>query len=340
MKKFFLILLMSVCAMCTMAQTPTVTNSSFENWGYGNMLTQEQPDGWTAALVGNVVTEVFGFEVPIPVSAYFGAKTTEAHSGDYALEVQPMTVGLTGTDYSYLFPGIVQYGTAQGFNIPLESVMGMVDIFSSIMSGDSSGIDWESIDFESLSTLMQVMAPGDALTQTPSHLNLWVQFRPLYDDQLFVIAYTKSGGLPVGSAIYTTTEYMSDYTLIQIPFDNAFEPCDSLAIMISIGSTSSNELSQLIIDDVTIDYEPDGVNAYDAQTFTLAPNPTNGTFFISPKEEGAYAYSVFDMQGRLICSESHCEGVASINTNNFFKGVYVVKVSQNGKEYPQKVVVR
>lgn len=338
MKKFFLILAMSVCAFSMIAQT-TVTNNSFENWSSAG-LTQEQPDGWTAGLIGNVLVELGDFQLPVPVDTYFGSKSTDSHSGNYALKLKSNTVGITGTSYSFQFPGIAQLGSATGFNIPLSAITNIAEIIGSISSGDTSGIDWNNIDLESLSSLSQALAPGDAVSQTPGHVNMWVKFHPEDGDNLYIIAFSKMGGSIVGMADYSTAETLDNYTLISVPFENALEPCDSLCIIIAAGSTSSSDNTELLLDDITLDFIPEGVAARDIPTFEIYPNPTAGQFFVKPVNEEPYNYELLDLQGRLVDGKMNCQGVVNINTQNVAKGVYVLKTTQNTQTRTQKVVVR
>ena len=240
----------------------------------------------------------------------------------------------------YPFPAIAQLGSASGFNIPLSTIMSVVDLIGTISSGDTSGLNFDDIDFESLASLMQVMAPGDQLTQTPGHLNMYAKFHPEEGEAMYVIAFSKLGGIPVGFAYYSTAETLDDYTLISVPFDSPLVPCDSVNIIIGCGGVASHKTTELLVDDITFDFVPDGVNSYERPMFSVSPNPAAGQFFINPDENAPYAYQMFDLQGRVICAENYCEGVSSVNTSNLAKGVYVLKINQNGKSFPQKVGVR
>ena len=340
MKKLYL-LLAGMFFMVSVTAQNTLTNNSFENWTSGMLSTNEQPEGWTTGLIGNVVMQLFGVDLPVPVNTYFGVKSTDAHSGNYALKLQAQTVGIPGTEYSAMFPGIAQLGEAEGFNIPLTTILSLVESIGSIMDGDTSGFDLEDLDLESLQTLQNALAPGEAVSQTPSHLNMWVKFVPEEGDMLNIIAYSKSSGTPVGYAMYSTEEAMPDYTYISIPFENAFEPCDSLAIIIVAGGIQSSVNTLFLVDDITIDYEnTDGVAEYGGQQFSCYPNPTAGVFFINPQSNEPYNYEVFDLEGRVVRADNNQTGVSQVSTNSLSKGVYFLKVYQNGQTYPQKIVVR
>lgn len=341
MKKIYLLLAGVLFAASVTAQN-TLTNNSFENWSAGMLSTNGQPEGWTTGLIGNVLMEFMEQSLPIPINTYFGEKSTDAHSGNYALKLHANTVGIPNTDYSAMFPGIAQLGVAEGFNIPLSTILSLVESIGSIMDGDTADFDFnfEDLDIESLMTLLQILAPGDAVSQTPAHLNMWVKFEPKEGDMLNVIAYSKQSGIPVGFAMYSTEEAIPEYTQISIPFDNAFEACDSLAIIIIAGGLNSNDSTLFLVDDITIDFEPDGVNAIDRQQFSCYPNPTAGMFFIKPQVDEPYNYEVFDLEGRVVRADNNQTGVSQVSTSSLSKGVYFLKVYQNGQTYPQKIVVR
>lgn len=338
MKKNLLVIAL-LCGALTMTAQNTVNNGGFENWTSGSAVTQ-QPTGWTTGLIGNIMVDFFGQQVPIPINTYFGSKSTDAHTGSTALKLNPDSIGISMLGIGYPFPAIAQLGTASGFNIPLSTIMSVVDLIGTISSGDTSDFNFDDIDFESLASLMQVMAPGDQLTQTPGHLNMYVKFHPEEGEAMYVIAFSKMGGIPVGIAYYTTQETFDEYTLVSVPFDSPLVPCDSINIIIGCGGVASHKTTELLVDDITFDFVPDGVNSYERSMFSVSPNPAAGQFFINPDENAPYAYQMFDLQGRVICAENNCEGVSSVNTSNLAKGVYVLKINQNGKSFPQKVVVR
>lgn len=334
-----LLLLALLCGAFALTAQNTVNNGGFENWTSGSAVTQ-QPTGWTTGLIGNIMVDFLGQQVPIPINTYFGSKSTDAHSGTAALQLNPDSIGISMLGIGYPFPAIAQLGSASGFNIPLSTIMSVVDLIGTISSGDTSGLNFDDIDFESLASLMQVMAPGDQLTQTPGHLNMYAKFHPEEGEAMYVIAFSKMGGIPVGIAYYTTQETFDEYTLVSVPFDSPLVPCDSINIIIGCGGVASHKTTELLVDDLTFDFVPDGVNSYERPVFSVSPNPAAGQFFINPEENAPYAYQMFDLQGRIIREENNCDGVASVNTNNLPKGVYVLKINQNGQSFPQKVVVR
>lgn len=315
----------------------TVSNSSFENWATSGLFTQEQPADWTAALVGNVTQQVFGIQVPIPVNTYFGSKSTDAHSGTYALQLNAATVGIPGTDYSYLFPGIAQLGHAEGFEIPLSAI---TDLVGMIQGGDTTGMgDFDYTAFESLQNLL---SPGEPCAQTPASVKMWVKYAPVDGDSLMVIAFSKLNGQPVSFAMGTFGNTMSEYTQISVPFDDPFSSCDSVCVIIVSGGLSTNVNTTLIVDDVTLDFtvEPESVQDVNIPQVSVYPNPASNMLNIETEGVGAFDFQLFDLTGRLVAEQKDAVGKASMEVSELTQGVYMLKVIQNGKSAIQKVVVK
>ena len=145
-KKLLVIALM--CGALAMSAQNTVNNGGFENWTSGSAVNQ-QPTGWTTGLIGNIMVDFLGQQVPIPINTYFGSKSTDAHTGSAALKLNPDSIGISMLGIGYPFPSVAQLGEASGFNIPLSTIMSVVDLIGAISSGDTSGLDVDDIDFES-----------------------------------------------------------------------------------------------------------------------------------------------------------------------------------------------
>jgi len=335
MKKLFLSLTM-VCAVALLAAQTPVNNGGFENWS-GDATTAQQPTGWTTVLAGDILTEMFGMQIPVPVSTTFGTRITDAHSGSYALQLQPAEVGIPGTEYSALFPGIAQLGVAEGFQIPMQTILDIVSLFS----GDSTGVDPSQIDPAALASLAQVLAPGDTCSKTPQALNLWVKYAPVNDDEAVILAFTKLNGQYVGYAEYDIDEAVNEYTLVSAPFEQAGEPCDSLYIIIMSSSMDSADPNTILcVDDVSITPFVVGVNDPAEPKFYTYPNPATEYVRVAPAVSEPYTCQVFDLEGRLLrVVESNGEQ-CTVDVSDLASGVYTLRVDQKGRVTNQKVVVR
>ena len=334
MKKLLLSLMILFSVSLLTAQV-SLYNGSFENWS--GAASAQQPDGWTTALVGNVVTEVFGVQVPIPVNTYFGSKATDAHGGTYALQLQPANVGIPGTQYNINFPGTAQLGVAEGFNIPLQVILDLVSMFT-----DTTGTaDPGDIDPTVLASLAQILAPGDSCSKTPQSLNFWMKFAPMEDDEVQVIAYTKSNGQPVSYAEASIDQSANEYTYVSIPFDTPGQPCDSITIIIMAGTFGTADLNTvMLVDDVTITPAGVGVADRDALQFFTYPNPATDYVRVAPAINEPYQCSLYDLEGRLLRTMESSGDQATMQLNGLSKGVYMLEMVQAGRTAVKKVVVR
>lgn len=331
MKKLLLSLTILFAVTLASAQVP-LYNGSFENWG------AQQPNGWTTALVGNVVMDVFGAQVPVPINTFFGTQVSDAHAGSSALQLHPANVGIPGTQYNINFPGIAQLGVAGGFNIPLQTILDLVDMIS---GGDTTGFDPGDFDPSVLASLAQVFAPGDSCSRTPQALNMWVKFSPAGDDEMGVIAYSKSNGQPVGYAEITLDEPINEYTYLSVPFEEAGTPCDSLVVIIMAGTFGTADLGTAMwVDDVTISPYQVGVEESDAPQFHTYPNPATDYVRVAPDVFEPYTCQVLDLQGRLLrVVESNGEQ-CSVDVSDLASGIYMLKIDQKGRVVNHKIVVR
>lgn len=333
MKKLLLSLTMLFTFSLLTAQVP-LNNGSFENWN-GSASTQ-QPNGWTTALVGNIVTEVFGVQVPIPVNTYFGSRVTDAHNGSYALQLQPANVGIPGTEYNINFPGVAQLGVAEGFNIPLQAILDIVSMFT-----DTTGANPGDIDPTVLTSLAQVFAPGDSCSKTPQSLNFWMKFAPMENDEVQVIAYSRSNGQPVSYAEASIDQPANEYTYVSIPFDTPGQPCDSISIIIMAGNFGTADLNTvLLVDDVTITPAGVGVADRNATQFHTYPNPATDYVRVAPEVAEPYRCQVYDLQGRLLRVVESDGGQATVDVSDLARGIYTLTIDQNGMTSNHKVVVR
>jgi len=328
------ILAFAMCLFAAVNAQSSVQNGGFETWSSGGLFSQEQPQDWTAALVGTITQEIYGIQIPIPVDTYFGSKTTESHGGSYALKLQANNVGIPGTDYTFLMPGIAQYGHAEGFSIPLSTILDLVNMIS---NQDTTGLG--DLDWESLASLSQIISPGMPCTETPAHVNLWVKYQPQGDDSLMVIAFTKNGGSVASFAQLSAGGTMDEYTQLSATFDAPLAPCDSLCIIIVSGSFSTDENTVLYVDDVCIDYEL-GVQEMDMPKLSVYPNPTVESFTISLDSEEAYDYQLMDVAGKVVANASGVQGTATVDVREFTPGMYLLRVNQHNQYVTRKVVVR
>lgn len=78
----------------------------------------------------------------------------------------------------------------------------------------------------------------------------------------------------------------------------------------------------------------------DNQLFvTVFPNPTNGDFFVEIKNNDAAFLSIYDINGRVIFQEN-IKNEQAISTENFVKGVYILKINTKNGSVFKKIIVQ
>lgn len=83
------------------------------------------------------------------------------------------------------------------------------------------------------------------------------------------------------------------------------------------------------------------VNVKDMETknITVSPNPATNNIKVNLAGEGKANVQLFNLVGQLVYSETATTNT-TINVADLHSGIYMLKVSQNGKVYTSKVVVK
>ena len=79
-----------------------------------------------------------------------------------------------------------------------------------------------------------------------------------------------------------------------------------------------------------------GINEYEPEEITVAPNPSNGQFTIYGIENASIC--IFDLQGKIIIPEAISYN-NSLSLNNFAKGLYLVRIIKGEKMQIVKLIV-
>ncbi|WP_458628549.1 T9SS type A sorting domain-containing protein [Winogradskyella sp. PC D3.3] len=84
---------------------------------------------------------------------------------------------------------------------------------------------------------------------------------------------------------------------------------------------------------------PLSVTNFNANTFSLYPNPTNtGSVSISSTNSDAISVQVFDILGKQVKNETLTNNI--LNVANLKSGVYIVKITQNNASTTKKLVIK
>lgn len=321
MKKVLAFLLI-LSSFATLNAQNIITNGDFETWSYGKAV------GWTAGLHGYITSFV-----NIPVEVNFGSQTTDSHNGNYAIKLESADFTIPNLGYTIPLPGILQVGESEGFSIPLEDIMAIIQAIQ-----DTTGTGFDPDNLSSLTSLAKIFAPGIPCTQTPGAVTMWVKYQPVDEDEMLVLAMTKQNGTPVSYAYNTYGSLNPDgYQQIALNFDDPGTACDSIMIVI-ISSTSMGGGSILYVDDVKLMQEV-AVPVVETERETVYPNPASDVLYFQANTDKQYQWSLRDLTGRTLDSGKSV-GKTSLDVKKYPAGVYMLTFNVNGSEKTRKVVIR
>lgn len=352
MKKIFFGLLVIAFGMQLSAQS--IPNPGFEEWTSGT------PNNWTTSLGGTINVPILSVNFPIPLNLNFGSKSTDAHSGNYALKLKANSLNLSAIasyipNYeipeSITLPGIAQLGTAGTFNVDVSTLM---EIFS--LDTNSTMEDLQNIDWEQIGSIVNVVSRGVPFPAVPRSMKVWMKYLPPVGESdtmaVAVVAYHQGQSVlsllsgneyPAGLAFRTMSERHENYTEVTFGIDG-YDPdyqCDSLAVIfISSISYPFKANTELFLDDITFQFDESSIDSFEESLMSVYPNPAAQYVNILPKnQQSEYSIELFDMNGRLIRQQSSLTGDYRMSLGDIAKGAYFLKLRQDGETSLQKLVV-
>lgn len=342
MKRFLFSLVAAFLMLQLSAQQPNISNPGFEQWS------GTTPTGWTTSISGAITG------VPIvgsfPISLNFGAKSTDSHSGSYALKLQTKSLNLSLLGIPTIsVPGIAQLGTAGSFSISIETIQELMSIDSTTDMSDLIN----NLDLDELSTFTNIFSRGEPFTMVPSAMKVWVKYLPPVgetDTMLVLLGAYKQGqtslllmgDMPDTYGYYAVTERLEDYTQLTVPvsFDEEDLTCDSLVIVFVSSSFTNAKSTELYIDDISFEYDYLSVNSSERIQMSMYPNPAKDYMVINPANQSeAYDIMVYDMNGKQLKSVEKLTGDTRLSISDLAAGTYFLKLKQSGSELVRKFVV-
>jgi hypothetical protein len=289
MKKLFNLCIMIATFFGTIAQVP---NPGFENWT--GTPPNENPVGW--------------WTINMLVPAGGVSKTTDAHSGNYAANLQVITLGGPTN-----FPGLM------ALNNPTNDAT-------------ASGIPFTGMP-DTLKVWLKYNTTGNDQVLVALLLTAWDA--------------VGDSAIPVGGGGGFLTGSQPNFieAVLPIEYDTLITP-DSMQIIIAVGDvqapTPTGTLgSYVIVDDISLVGGGPPVKVNDlilANKVKVYPNPNNGNFNVDiPADFNNATLNMFDLNGKNLLSKYVNSGVLQLNTSNA-SGKYIIKI-QNDKHTVNKNVI-
>ena len=233
-------------------------------------------------------------------------RSTDSHSGTYAAQLKTQTF-LTQT-----VPGICDLGT--------------IDLLSQAIGG------------------------GTPFTGRPDTLKGFFKYTPVgADSMLVLITFTKTNsGVPdtIGVGAITCSYTVSNYTEFAVPiyYNPAYtENPDTMNIILlsSVAATGGNG-STLLVDDLSLVYNPVGISENHAVNYRIYPNPASDHLTISTNDTKNIPVNVkiFNLTGQEVYNDNYLNvSNHNINLSSFKEGMYFVKISSNNINKTEKVLI-
>lgn len=323
MKKLFT----SLCIICAIAFTfaQTIPNASFEDWDDLHTAT-----GWNSSFNLSMPVEYSGMSLTVVIDYNAATRLNNGHSGDFAVQLnsQEANAQLMGMSlYTIHLPGMIQLGE---FNT--ES-LGNLDI---------QNVDMDNLD------LTEYVYGGIAFNAVPSKVKAYIAYTTTSDTMVAGVVLTRwNNGQReiVAKGEYRNGTPYAEFTQIEIPV--AVQPGmegvtpDTMNIIFSSATSTADENTVLVVDDVEVDMDGDAIFEIGAlPIFSARPNPATENLVLTPATTENYSARLFDTNGKLVWEAYNLQGETTLNVSNFTQGIYFLQVKQGENVKSQKVLVK
>jgi hypothetical protein len=83
-----------------------------------------------------------------------------------------------------------------------------------------------------------------------------------------------------------------------------------------------------------------GVNEISNLNFKVFPNPSNDKITLMASSASLYSVEVYDVLGKRVYVQSNLQNAHVVNVSSFEKGIYFVRILQDGKQQVEKIIVQ
>ena len=260
-------------------------NNSFENWT--TQTGPEDPDGW-----GTAAGQYPSYNLPVLVS-----KSTDSHSGNFAVKVQSNT-GLIPPPF--------------GSGIDGDTIVGQLQL--NFINGFSS--EYYPFAFRPDSLVGYVKG---VVSDNPDNMNLiWVQF------------FRNSTN--IGSCNYQMRNSSTNYFRFSVPvtYNSEFTPDSLQFILFASNPSKYYPGNDFYVDDLSFVYSPTTsfMNIHEQSISVFTSNNFNELNIIT-NTEGPVTIKVFDANGRVLHEKSISKSHEIIDISDLNNGIYLYRITNN-----------
>jgi hypothetical protein len=174
------------------------------------------------------------------------------------------------------------------------------------------------------------MVPYNA---TPSTFSAYYQYAPSGLDGGMIMIEFFSGGMSVGQHQFPVNP-SATWTQMTYPLTISSQP-DSILFLAFSGD---NPGSILMLDDMELSGGDVSLEEFGTMNVNIYPNPASDIVFV--KAEGVYTYSIIDLAGNVITTQSNVSGAQKIDVNDLAAGTYIVKINNSITSENHKLIVK
>jgi len=174
-----------------------------------------------------------------------------------------------------------------------------------------------------------IPAPYNA---TPTTMSGAYKYAPANGDNAWVQVQFYAAGVVVGNhaEMISTAGTWQTFTA---PLTITSQP-DSIVFIAFAGD---NPGSVLKLDDLALSGGDVGLNEFASMDVSIYPNPATSTVMI--KAEGMYNYTIVDLAGNVVMTDSNLNGAIQLDINNLSSGAYIVKINNENMIESHKLIV-
>ncbi|MFT5780307.1 MAG: hypothetical protein ACI837_003268 [Crocinitomicaceae bacterium] len=170
-------------------------------------------------------------------------------------------------------------------------------------------------------------------TAVPTNISGAYKYTPAPGDGAGLFVEFWASGSMIGShtEIFTT---QATYTTFSAPLVISGIP-DSMNLYIYSGDFPGSVLK---IDDLSLTGGDVGLNEFASMNVNIYPNPASETVML--KAEGNYAYTVLDLAGNVIMTDTNVTGPIELSIGHLASGTYLVRINNDQNSETQKLMVK